>query len=128
MDSRQIFKAAFISRCLEEGHLTPDEIRGVAEQQIKQAQLAPIVAGGASSALSSGAMGLGKGLMSGMFDLGVPLLLAGPPVIGGALGALAAKATDVSDLDPAEAKNQELIDEYNRQRSRIARQHFVARQ
>jgi hypothetical protein len=120
MDAREAFKFGFISRCLEAGLTSPGEIR----QAIKQASekvafnidLASMAAGGVTGA------GNLAGEAAGWL---IPAAIAGPPIVGYLGGNALAAATNTEELDPAEAKRQELIDEYKRQGDRIKRQSLV---
>jgi len=111
LDARQAFKAAFISRCIEEGHTTPEQILG----QVKQAQ-----------EKQGGVYDVGKDIWSGAKGVAgtaskflIPLALAGPPILGGTAGYMAGRAGDIDDTDVAEAKNREILEELRRQTERL---------
>ncbi len=105
LTKREAFKVGFMSRCVEEG-LSPEETLGrVKAARDKLAGLADIA----------------KPVIGGAVNVGVPALLAAPPVLGGLTGFLAAKATDVDDTDVKEIRSRELIREYDRQAEQALR-------
>lgn len=115
MDARQSFKAAFIARCIDAGVTAP---AAIAAEAVKAAGVLGDVAG------------LGTKAVDALKGVAVPaavLGLAAPPVVGGVLGTLASKATDLNDSDVAEARNQEVIDEYSRQADRLRREGSLRR-
>lgn len=114
MDARQAFKCGFIARCVEDGFTTPEQIN----QLLKSADF------DALKALGSLASGVGNVASTGI-NWGVPLALAAPPILGAVGGTMAGKATDVDDYDVAEAKNQEIVDEYRRQAERVRRESML---
>lgn len=115
LSDREAFKVGFISRCIEEGHTTPDQIQG----QVKRAMdtVAGIEKRGYLGDIIRGIGGLGSSALA----IGVPLALMAPPVLGATAGYAAARATDIDDTDVEEQKRQEIIDELKRQASKIQR-------
>lgn len=115
MTTRQMFKFAFISKAIEQGHTTPQAILDALE---KQAFGVGDIVGGLTSAgvLAGGALALA------------------PPVIGAAVGSGAGHLVNqMDDYDEDDALNDELVDEYRRQASLARRkamlnQHATARQ
>ena len=111
LDKKQAFKAAFIARCIEAGHTTPEEVLG--QVKVAQEKLAGIL--GDITGAGKGALSVaGKGLRAAL-----PLAVLAPPILGGTAGYLAAKTTDIDDTDVEEAKNQEILDELRRQTERL---------
>lgn len=106
MDARQAFKQGFIAHCIELGYTTPAQICDVVKQALDKRAFF------GENALSS---------LAGVGKLGLGLAAVAPPIVGGIVGNLAAKATDISDYDVEEAKQQEVIDEYKRQSERMRR-------
>ncbi len=103
------FKLAFLDACLDQGR-TLEEVREAARTAVeKTAGLSDLVTrpyNMAFDALSNlGSTGKSLGMIG---------LLAGPPAIGAGLGYGAAKLTDWDDMDAAEAKKRELIEQYQR--------------
>jgi hypothetical protein len=119
MDARESFKFGFIARCIDAGLTTPAQIAGAAKQAAaaveKQALFGLDHIPYAGNALDT------------VGTLGATALLAGPPLVGAALGGLASKATDVGDYDVDEAKSDEVIDEYHRQADRLRREGMLRR-
>lgn len=113
---REAFKVGFLSRCVEEG-LDADQIR----ERVKSAldKLAFEIPGAdVPGKLVDFAKGVG---LTGL-SWGLPLALAGPPIVGGLGGYALAKATDVGDADAGEIKKRELVDEYRRQTDQLNRE------
>jgi len=107
MNVKEAFKLGFLSRCADEG-LTPDETRARirdAHAYIKQAN--PF--GDAYDAFK-GVVGSGLSTAAGIAK---PLAIAGPPLAGAGVGYALAKANE-EEVDPEEAKKQELLAEYQR--------------
>ena len=118
MDARMAFKQGFISHCIEQGLTTAPEMSAQLEK----------LANGVSPLVFTGVESLKelwdstKGVLGTGLSWGVPLALAAPPVAGAVAGTMASRATDVGDFDVAEAKQQEIVDEYRRQAARAKRQ------
>ena len=109
LTAREAFKVAFVNQCLHQG-LTLEETHEVVKQgQVKLAGFsdlitAPIKAMGQAAGTTAGTLG----------QLGVMGALAAPPIIGGTLGYMGAKATDLDEHDAEAQKKRELIAEYQR--------------
>lgn len=121
MDARQSFKLGFIARCIEAGLTTPAEITKAAQDACERLEKSAdfLGLGGAAKALGN--------VAGTTLSYGLPLLAAGPPIVGAAVGHLAGKATDIDDFDSEEAKRQEIIDEYHRQAARAKRTGLLRR-
>jgi hypothetical protein len=139
MSPAEAFKLGFLSRCVEEG-LSGSQIAGLSKQASdffdKQAfaSAAPSLgstllnaAGSVPSFLTGGAKsGLGMvrdvtGLAKDLSPLAL-LAAAAPPTIGGVAAVLKNQATDISEEDVGEAKQQELADTYHRMAEQLRRQ------
>ncbi len=114
---RENFKFAFLSRCIESGITTPEEIHETVKKALDELDTPTEKQAG------------------GLFDLAGDIggwtlagLAAAPPVIGAGLGYAAARAGDVDDADVEEVKRQEVIDELRRQAKRLRRRRQVALQ
>ena len=148
LDERQSFKAAFLARCIEQGHTSEEDIlsrvktaNAGLEFIIKQANPAAAAGGAGASFLTKALGGLGGSIGTGIgntagriADLGTAgvlgagaLALAAPPLIGYGLGSAAGNLKNLNDVDIDEIKRQELIDELRRQTDRL-QQHNQARQ
>lgn len=116
LTAQQAFKVGFLARCVHDG-LGPAEIltsvKAAADAFEKHAFLGSIVDKGLDAA---------KGVAGTGLSYGIPLALAAPPVIGGAIGYGLAKATDLDDTDVGQIKDRELMEEYLRQAERLRRQ------
>lgn len=119
----EAFKVSFLLRCVE-NQLTPAETHALVKQALdalegfeKRAFL-----GGMLSGLVGKTLDAGKGIGQTAMGYGLPLALAAPPILGGLGGYGLARATDVSDTDVSQIKDQEVIDEYRRQTERLRRQ------
>ena len=107
LDSKQRFKAAFIARCIEEGHATPEAVL----ERVKMAR----------EKIAFVDKALGGAALLGAAAVGVPTL-------GGFMaGSAAGKLRGINDINLDEIKRQELIDELRRQTDRL-QQHNQARQ
>ncbi len=120
MDARQSFKFAFISSCIDAGFTTPACIRDAVKQAMEKSAN-PLATFFGLDALSKGVGGvwdtakeLGTASLAG--------LAVAPPIAGAIAGHLAGKATDISDFDVNQAKQQELVAEYKRQADRLRRE------
>ena len=80
-----------------------------------------------ASGLVSGLMGIGRDVTRTAGNYAIPMLAAGPPIVGGILGGMAGKMTDIDDVDVEEAKNQEVLEELRRQTSRLRHQQTANR-
>lgn len=122
MNDREAFKFGFIQQCIEVGLTTPQDMLSV----VKQAGMGA----GPLALLYSGGEAL-KGLAGAVQEFGswaLPAALVAPPAIGYGLGRLAGRAgNSVSDTDVEGVKNQELIDEYRQQASRLRREGSLRR-
>ena len=98
LSSRELWKANFLSRCIEAGHTTPEEIHGVVKYALEKQALID----GIGSIIGLGA-------------------LAAPPLVGYGLGRLGAKMTDIDDNEVEAIKKRELIDEYRQQTAQLMR-------
>jgi hypothetical protein len=110
LTEKEAFKLGFLTHCADQG-MNIEETRLAIRQthaQLKQAGIGDFIGSAAG-----GAKNLVKGILSKGLSLGVPTLLAAPPLIGAGIGLAAAKATE-EDMDPEEAKKQELLAEYQR--------------
>ncbi len=112
---QEAFKVGFLAKCAADG-LTPDQtlaaVKSAADLFSKEAVVGTLLGKGIDVA---------KGVGGGLARFGLPLALVAPPIVGGMAGYGLAKATDIGETDVAELKDQELIDEYNRQTAAIAR-------
>ena len=133
MTKRQLFKCAFIARCIDQGITAPGEIAQRAESLCKQAAegggnsgILPYFLGDALARTLSGIGGAAKDTAEGAWNILGPAAIAAPPVIGGAAGYVLSKARDTTDFDAEEAKKRELIDEYKRQSGRLRRRSMLA--
>jgi hypothetical protein len=113
LSDRESFKVGFISRCLEEGFTTPEQIQG----QVKKAM--DLIGGAEKQA--DGVLSRLLGMGGSAATVAIPLMLAAPPLAGAAVGYGAARATDIDDVDVEEQKRQEVIDELNRQTAKLRR-------
>lgn len=111
MNDRQIFKAAFISECINQGITSPAAIEKHAAELILKAK------GLEKQSTISDLVG---GAVQKVFDYGMPVAIATPPIIGGLIGATAGKLNDMDEVDVEQAKKEELIEELRRQTDRIA--------
>jgi hypothetical protein len=128
MTDRQLFKCAFISRCIDHGLTTPAEIAEHADGLRKQADspgLGTVLGITGLGKLLGGIGSTGKEVATGAWDIAAPLAIAGPPIVGGAAGWALAKSMDSTDATAEEMKKRELIDEYRRQTGRLRRKNFV---
>lgn len=114
MTQRQLFKFAFISRCIEAGLVTPQAISEVLEKQAEIPGLG-MATKGIDWLLDKSVKGIGLGLVA-------------PPILG-VLGGYGAGTlmNRVDDTDEDDAKNDELVDEYRRQ-AQIARRRAMLQQ
>jgi hypothetical protein len=114
LDARQRFKLGFITRCIEDGITTPDEICQRAKEAADRLGALP------DQQLEKVASGLWD-TISNAGLLAVSGALAAPPIIGGAAGYGLSRMSDVDEDDVEEAKRQELIDELQRQATKLKR-------
>ena len=119
MDAREAFKLGFLSHCIEAGHTSPARVLGL----FKQANIGAYLG---LDALSNAVKGVGE-LGSTALELGLPVAALTPPLLGAGAGYLASKATDISDRNTDDAKNQEVMDEYHRQAERLRREGMLRR-
>lgn len=111
LTTEQSFKAGFIAACVEQGLSLPQ-----AHSAVKRASALL-----EKKAIINSLTNIVKPLLSGAMNVGVPLALAAPPIIGGTAGFAAAKLTDVDDTDIQEVKKQEIIDSLKRQAAKLQR-------
>lgn len=109
LTAREAFKVAFVNQCLHQGMTLQEIHESVKAGQEKMAALtdlvtAPISAVGQAAGATAGTMG----------QLGLIGALAAPPIVGGALGYMGARATDIDEHDTEAQKKRELIAEYSR--------------
>lgn len=139
MSPEEAFKLGFLSRCVEEG-LSSTKTAELAKKasdflEKKASPTVPVGAGmqllntltsipgyftgGARSGLGMARdiTGMAKDLSPLMF-----LAAAAPPTIGGVAAALKNTATDISEEDVGEAKQQELAETYHRMAEQLRRQ------
>jgi hypothetical protein len=117
LSPRENFKFAFLSRCIESGITTPEEIHQTVKRALDELSTpAEKRAGGAMDLLRD---------FSGWTLAG---MAAAPPVLGAGLGYATARAGDVDDADVEEVKRQEVIDELKRQAKRLRRRRQSALQ
>jgi hypothetical protein len=109
LNQRQMFKAGFLARCIEDGYTTPDQIR----ERVKEAR----------EKLAIDLWGPIKDVGSAVTGWGIPLALAAPPLAGAGLGYAAAKATDIEDNDVEEERRQELINALRAHTQRLRLRH-----
>ena len=99
---REAFKVSFLSRCIESGHTTPDEIYNVVKQAFDKKAFVPQ-------------------LLKEYGPTALALSFAAPLGIGALGGKALSVATDVNDVDIDSLKKQEIIDELKRQTERLKR-------
>lgn len=114
MDPRHAFKVAFLTRCIQNGHTTP--------AQIKQAAMeahAKLAGDSGPSSLANLAADVTGKLYSGgktlVTDVAMPLAalgVAAPIGAGYAVGRAAGSLVDGDDYDVEDAKADELANEY----------------
>lgn len=116
LNNREAFKVGFLSRCVEEG-LSPEQMH----QRVKLAldKLAGL------TDLPGKALDLAKPVLGAAANIGIPALLAAPPIAGGLAGFGLAKMTDIDDTDVNEIKRRELISELQRQTAHVNRVKMV---
>lgn len=107
---RDAFKVGFLRRCIEDG-LSIEQ----AHERVKVALDKLALFG----ELAKGVTEAGGKLLDTGINWGVPLALAGPPVLGGVAGYGLSKATDIDDVSVDEIKKREIIDELKRQTDRL---------
>lgn len=114
LTEKEAFKVGFLYKCADAGLTQEETIQAAkcAEAFLKQADVQDFLTKPYNVAWDIAA-NTGKSLG----NIGVAGLLLGPGAIGAGLGAGAAAITDVDDTDVAAIKQQELIDEYNRQKA-----------
>jgi hypothetical protein len=143
MSPNEAFKLGFLSRCVEEG-LSSGETAALAKQASsafdKQAAgpAAPVaaaasnlfslknlqdLAGTLTSPVTKSIDTASKvtGLAKDLAPLGL-FAAAAPPALGGLAAVLKNTATDISEADVEEAKQQELADTYHRMAEQLKRQ------
>ena len=112
LSKRQAFKVGFMRKCANEG-MTPEETHQVVREAlstVKEAGITDLLTKPYNTIVDVGGEAL-----KGVGNAGLAGLALGPPIIGGALGLLAAKAGDIDTTDVNAVKKRELIDEYRRQ-------------
>lgn len=115
LTDRENFKFAFMSRCIEEGITTPDEIHQTVKRAIDELESPP------QEKKADGIAASFMDALSRMGSVALPVALAAPPILGAGAGYMAARAGDVDDADVEEVKRQELIQELRRQTRKIQR-------
>ena len=113
---RENFKFAFLSRCIESGITTPEEIHQTVKKALDELDTPAEKQASAWEALSN----IGGWTLAGA--------AAAPPILGAGLGYAAARAGDVDDADVEEVKRQEVIDELRRQAKRLRHRRQTALQ
>lgn len=128
MDARSAFKFAFISHCIDLGHTTPESMLGALKSAIdrRATKQADFGLGALGLGLGEAVKGLGE-VGGKVLEFGLPIAAVAPAAAGVLGGTLAAKATDTSDYDVDQAKNQEVVDEYRRQADRLRREGALRR-
>jgi hypothetical protein len=141
MSPNEAFKLGFLSRCVEEG-LSSGETAALAKQASsafdKQA-VGPVASSAASNLFtlknlqdlagtltspvtkSIDTASKVTGLAKDLAPLGL-FAAAAPPALGGLAAVLKNTATDISEADVEEAKQQELADTYHRMAEQLKRQ------
>ena len=112
MNALESFKFGFISRCIEDGLTSTQEMAQLVKSAIGLGGLGVLDSVGG---LATGAMDLAKEY--GPIGLGV--LAAGPPIAGYMGGRMLAGGTDVDDFDVDDVKRKELINEYKTQPAKL---------
>ena len=116
LTARENFKFAFLSRCIESGITTPEEIHQTVKKALDELDTPAEKQAGLFDVM---------GDVSGWTLAG---MAAAPPILGAGLGYAAARAGDVDDADVEEVKRQEVIDELRRQAKRLRRRRQAALQ
>jgi hypothetical protein len=112
LQTREAFKVGFLARCAETG-MSPQQML----QTVKEAQEKLAFIGG----MVDKAVDLGRGAVTTAAGWGLPLALAAPPALGGVIGYGLGRAADIDDLDVQDIREQELLNEYARQTSKLQR-------
>jgi hypothetical protein len=132
MNEREAFKFGFMARCVQAGLRSPQQIKQAVDKAGGLESLKGLISPEAASTVAGAAAGnvinqpVG-GALAGLLgtNWALPLALAAPPLVGYAAGNLAARASNVDEFDPEEAKRQELIDEYTTQADRVRRRSLI---
>ena len=118
LSPRDQFKVAFLEKCAEEG-LTPDEILEkvkTAQSRVKHAE----------DSIFKTLMGLGGSTLTGagtaLQNVGLPLALMAPPVVGALGGRALAKLQEPTDDTVKDIQHEELMSEYRRQIKQLERE------
>ncbi len=112
MNDREAFKVAFLSRCVEE-NMAPEEMLSLVKAATEKAAFLGTVVG---KGMDAAKMVLGK-----VLGAGVPTAILAPPIVGGLAGYGLARATDIDDVDIAEIRDKELLEEYQKQTDALRR-------
>lgn len=115
----EAFKVGFLLKCAEDG-LTPEQILARVREMRTGLSKQAVIGGLLDKALDAGG-----GIAKSMASYGIPAAIIAPPAIGALGGYALSKATDIDDTDVNGIKNQEVVDEYNRQTDRLRRQNAV---
>lgn len=118
LSSREAFKVGFLARCAVLGLSHEETMAAVKQASEKNALLG-------LEAIPGKFLDMARSLGSTALGWGIPLALAAPPMVGGLAGYGLAKATDISDKDVEDVKNQEVMDEYKKQTARLRRQRAI---
>jgi hypothetical protein len=116
LNEREAFKVGFLARCAEHG-MTRSEIRQAVKTALDKLASGSGILGGLASA--AGHIG------SSVANIGIPLALVAPPVLGGIGGAMAANATDINDTDVKDIQDKEVLDTYRQETAKLKRQRQV---
>ena len=122
LTAQEAFKIGFLSRCVED-QLTPDQMLMVVKRASDLLEKNAVL--GVFSGLGGKMLDVGKGVAGGALNYGIPLAVAGPPIVGGLAGYGLARATDIDQTDIDEIKDREVIDAYRRETERLKRQKSV---
>lgn len=110
MDAHDAFKVGFLARCVEDG-LSPEQTLGaIKTAQDKLAGILETLAGIVKPVIGAG------------WNVGVPLALAAPPILGGLAGYGAARLGDIDETDVKAIQEKELLDTYKTETERLRRQ------
>lgn len=132
LDTCQAFKAAFLHRCLEQGHSLEETHALVKESceallqgdTVKEAGPWPWIMNNVPglAAASGIASGTAQALVSQFPAVGLGAYVGIPAAAGGAAGYGLAQLEGLNDEDPDEIKTQEKIEAYRRTAARAALQ------
>jgi len=124
LSDREAFKVAFLSRCIEHGATTPDQIMACVKSAREK------VAFGLGDILNVPRQigETGKAVVDVAKGVAEPVARAGfilPIALGAGIGGGAAMLTDVDDQDVREQQQRELIGEYARLAARAEQNRLI---